>query len=101
MDKDIQIISVTNRRLLRDFIYLPRILHRDHSKWVPPIYAEEWKYFNPGKNPAYAYCDVELAICLFKNKLAGRIMGVINHRYNSIKRKKPPVFQILRALTTQ
>ena len=87
IDKDIQIISVTNRRLLRDFIYLPRILHQNHLKWVPPIYSDEWKYFNPGKNPAYAYCDVELAICLYKNKLAGRIMGVINQRYNSIKKE--------------
>jgi len=92
IDQDIQILSVTNRRLLRDFIYLPRILHLNHLKWVPPIYSEEWKYFNPGKNPAYAYCDVELAICLYKNKPAGRIMGTINHRYNSIKKEKTARF---------
>ena len=92
MENDIQIISVNNRQLLRDFIYLPRILHRNHSKWVPPIYSDEWKYYDRRKNPAYAYCDVELALCFYKNKPAGRIMGVINHRYNSIKKEKTARF---------
>jgi hypothetical protein len=91
-DNDIRIISIKNQRQLREFIYLPGILHRDHPKWVPPIYSEEWKYFNPKKNPAYAYCDVELALCLYKNIPAGRIMGVINHRYNSIKKEKTARF---------
>jgi hypothetical protein len=88
MDKDIQVVSVTSRKMLRDFIYLPRILHVNHLKWVPPIYSDEWNYFNPRKNPAHSYCDVEMAICLYHNKPVGRIMGAVNHRYNSVKQEK-------------
>ena len=72
--KDIQLAVVKNKNQLKAFIHLPEKLHKKHTKWVPPIYADEWKYYDAKKNLAYAYCDVILLLCYFKGKLSGRIM---------------------------
>ena len=45
--------EVKSRRDLRTFIGLPGEIDRDHARWVPPLEAEEWKYFQPGKNRAF------------------------------------------------
>lgn len=88
----IQIVKVENKKQLKDFIYLPQMLHKSHSKWVPPIYRDEWKYFNPKKNLAFTYCDVEMILCFLNKRPAGRVMGIINHRYNSMKNEKSARF---------
>jgi hypothetical protein len=45
----IEIKEVTTKRMMREFIHLPAKIHRNHSNWVPPIYMDEWTYFNPKK----------------------------------------------------
>lgn len=90
--KRIEILPVKTRSQLKEFIHLPAKLHKDHSKWVPPIYSQEWKYFNHKTNLAYSYCDVEMALAYYDNKLIGRIMGVINHKYNNLKNENTARF---------
>ena len=80
--------SVKNRGELRAFIHLPAKLHRRHEKWVPPIYAQEWKYLSPEKNKAFPYCDVVLALAVRDGKPEGRIMGIINRRSNELRQEK-------------
>ncbi len=90
--KSIEILPVKTRSQLKEFIHLPAKLHKDHSRWVPPIYKHEWKYFNHKTNIAYTYCDVELALAYYNNKLTGRIMGIINHKYNHLKNESSARF---------
>jgi hypothetical protein len=99
--KDIQLAAVKNKNQLKAFIHLPEKLHKKHTKWVPPIYADEWKYYDPKRNQAYAYCDVILVLCYYKGKLSGRIMGVINHRYNSLKNEKSARFCNFESINNQ
>ncbi|MDO8665902.1 MAG: hypothetical protein Q7J79_04770, partial [Gemmatimonadales bacterium] len=73
---------VRTRRDLKRFIYLPERLHRDHPKWMPPIYWDEWDYFNPRKNRAFGYCDTTLALAHRDGELVGRVMGIVNRRHN-------------------
>ncbi len=90
--KRIKILPVKTRSQLKEFIHLPAKLHRDHTRWVPPLYGQEWKYFNPKTNLAYAYCDVEMVLAYYNGKPAGRIMGIINHRYNQMKNENSARF---------
>lgn len=78
----IEIKEVKNRRDLRRFIHLPAAIHREHKNWVPPVYMDEWKFFNPGKNSAFNYSDTILLLAMKNGKPAGRIFGIINHKYN-------------------
>jgi len=86
--EDIIIKEVLTRKQLREFIYLPAKIHRNEPDWLPPIYLDEWGLFNRKKNRSYLYADAILLLAYRNNKPAGRIMGLINNRYNSIKNQK-------------
>ncbi|MFC1550407.1 hypothetical protein ACFL46_03865 [Candidatus Neomarinimicrobiota bacterium] len=79
---DIKILEITDRQGLEQFVRLPILIHKNHAKWVPPLYSEEFKYFDSEKNKAFSYCDTIMALAYQDNKAVGRIMGIINHRYN-------------------
>jgi hypothetical protein len=79
---NIEIKQVTDRHELRRFIHLPAKIHKGHKNWVPPLYIDEWQYFNPQKNKSFSYCDTVLLLAYRNGHAVGRIMGIINHRYN-------------------
>ncbi len=91
----ITIKEVKSRKDLREFIYLPEKIHATHKTWVPPLYFDEWKYFNPKKNKAFSYCETTLLLALREEQVVGRIMGIINNRYNSYKKEKTARFGYL------
>jgi len=91
----LDIREVKTRRDLRIFIKLPYKLHRSHVRWVPPLYSEEWKFFQPSTNLACSYSDTTLALAFENGKPVGRIMGIINHRYNKAKGEKQARFACL------
>jgi hypothetical protein len=64
------------------FLYLPEKLHKDHHNWIPPIYSDEARVFNPKKNRAFAYCDFVRVLAEKNGEVVGRISVVLNHRYN-------------------
>jgi GNAT superfamily N-acetyltransferase len=97
----IEIIPVSDKRTLRKFIMLPRLLHRNHANWVPPIYQDEWQYFNRKKNPAFEYCEINQALAYYDGYPAGRIMGVINHRYNDAKNAHNARFCLFESINNQ
>lgn len=90
-----EIREVKTRKDLKTFIYLPKKLHRGHINWVPPIYMDEWKYFDAKKNKAFSYCDTILLLAWKENRPVGRVMGIINHRYNEHRREKTARFGYL------
>ena len=79
---NIDILEVKNKKDLQKFIHLPAAIHKDHANWVPPIYLDDWEFFNPRKNKSFDSCDTILLLAYKNNKVAGRIMGIIHHKYN-------------------
>lgn len=84
----IEIKEVKSKKDLHRFIHLPAIIHEGHSNWVPPIYLDDRTFFNSSKNKAFEYCDTILALAYKNGKVVGRIMGIVNHRYNEIHQEK-------------
>ena len=91
----VQVKPVSSRRDLKRFIYLPADLHRSHPKWMPPIYMDEWKYYDPRKNKAFRYSDATLALAWKDGRLVGRVMGIINRRHNEMTRERTARFACL------
>jgi GNAT superfamily N-acetyltransferase len=81
---EIDVKEVTTRKELRDFIYLPERVHRNEPGWLPPIYMDEWELYDKKKNKSFGYADARLLIAYRDSKPVGRIMGLINRRYNEI-----------------
>lgn len=78
----VTIRKVENKKDLRLFIHLPAEIHKDHSNWVPPLYMDEWAYFNPKKNGLFDHCDHILLLAYKGEKCVGRCLGLISRDYN-------------------
>lgn len=81
---ELVIKEVLTRKDRRDFIYLPEKVHKNESEWLPPIYMDEWELYNKKKNKSYQFADAVLLIAYRDKKPVGRIMGLVNNRYNAI-----------------
>jgi hypothetical protein len=84
--------EVKSKKELRNFIHLPAAIHKNHSNWVPPIYMDEWEFFNPKKNKSFQSCDTILLLAYRAGKAVGRIMGIIHHKYNEKHKEKSARF---------
>lgn len=73
---------VDSHTRLKEFIFLPEKIYKGDSRWVPPMYVDEWNFHNPKQNKALEYSDVIRLVAYAHNQPAGRIMGIINHKYN-------------------
>jgi len=91
----LEIRPVKNRSDLKKFITLPERIHVNHSTWVPPLYLHEWQYFDPRKNSTFDYCDTLLLLACEGNEAVGRIMGIVNHRYNELRNERTARFGYL------
>jgi hypothetical protein len=94
----LQIQEVVSKSDLKEFIHLPEKLHKNHKNWVPPIYKDEWDYFNPRTNRAFSYCDTTIILARKKGVVVGRIMGIINHRKNEEKKERVARFSFFECL---
>jgi hypothetical protein len=94
----LQIQEVVSKSDLKEFIHLPEKLHKNHTNWVPPIYKDEWDYFNPRKNRAFSYCDTTKILAQKNGEVVGRIMGIINHRNNEEKKEKVARFSFFECI---
>jgi len=92
---EIVVKPVCSKGDLRKFIHLPAKIHKDHSNWIPPLYSDEWEFFNEKKNKSYEYSDVILLLAFRGKKLVGRVMGIINYKYNDQHKEKHARFNYL------
>ena len=83
----IAIQEVKSPKELKKFIHLPAAIHKNHSNWVPPIYMDEWTFFNPKKNKSFESCDTILLLAYRYSQAVGRIMGIIHYKYNEKHRE--------------
>lgn len=97
----VRLTPVAGKRELKRFIYLPEQLHKDHPLWMPPLYMDEWDYFNPKKNRAYGYCDTTMMLAEKDGRLVGRVMGIINHRHNDHVKEQTGRFALLESTDDQ
>jgi len=87
--------KVQSKKELRAFIHLPAKIHQNHPNWVPPIYMDDWEFFNPKKNKSFDSCDTVLLLAKRDDKVVGRIMGIIHRKYNEKHNEKNARFAFL------
>jgi len=92
---NIAVKAVCSKRDLRKFIHLPAQIHKDHPNWIPPLYSDDWEFFSASKNKSFEYSDVILLLAYRGKKLVGRVMGIINRKYNEQHKQKHARFNYL------
>jgi hypothetical protein len=93
--------EVLTRKDRREFIFLPEKVHKNEPEWLPPIYMDEWELYNKKKNKSYQYADAILLLAYRDKKPVGRIMGIINKRYNSINNEQHGRFCFMECFNDQ
>jgi hypothetical protein len=81
---EIIVKEAVSKKEVKEFIYLPEKIHKNEPEWLPPIYMDDKLLFDKKKNKSYKYADAILLLAYKDNKPVGRIMGIINNRYNQI-----------------
>jgi hypothetical protein len=76
--------EVTTKKEYKTFIYLPEKINKNHKNWLPPLYMDEKKFFDPKKNPSFQHCDYKMLLAHKDGEPVGRIMGIINREHNKI-----------------
>ena len=92
---EIVVKGVCSKSDLRKFIHLPAKIHRDHKNWIPPLYSDEWEFFSEKKNKSFEYSDVIMLLAYRGKKVVGRVMGIINYKYNELHKQKYARFNYL------
>ena len=98
---EVVVKQVKTKKEKKVFIYLPEKIHRNNPKWLPPLYSDEWSLFDEKNNKSYHYADTVLYIAYKDGKPAGRIMGIINKRYNEIHNEQNGRFCFMEAYEDQ
>ena len=77
----IELKEVVSRKELKQFIRFPFQHYQDDNYWVPPMIRGEMETLSSGSNPAFEHCETIMLMALCNGEPAGRIGGIINHRY--------------------
>ncbi len=97
----LKIEQVRTRKEMKEFIHLPAKIHKSHANWVPPVYMDEWPFFNPKKNKSFSYSDTVLFLAKNSSGIVGRVMGIINKKYNAEKNENDGRFCFLETYNDQ
>lgn len=74
--------KITTRKELKAFIRFNYELYKDCPYAVPDFLEDMLDTFNPKKNPAFEFCDVDYFMAYRDGKLVGRVAAIINHKAN-------------------
>jgi len=88
----VELVEAKRRGQIRDFVALPARIRRDHRGWVPPLRSEESRFLDSRKNLAHAYCTHVPVLAYRDGRAVGRIVGIVNHRYNEHRGEKTARF---------
>ena len=84
--------EVTDKQSLHTYIYLTQKLYKNIPNWVHPIYVDEWKFHDAKQNPSLSNADVVRVIAYRNGEAIGRIMGIINKKYNEQREEQTARF---------
>ena len=85
---EIKVREVISKRDLKSFVDFQFQLYDDNKYWVPPLKKEELFLLNRDKNPAFDFCETKYWLAYKDKKIAGRIAGIINYKFNEKFDKK-------------
>ena len=78
----IEIIPVTSRKELKQFVQFFYDLYRGNDYAVPYLFSDEMSTLEHDGNPSFECCEAEYFMAIKDGKIVGRVAAIINHRAN-------------------
>lgn len=79
----IDVVKVTSRKQMNDFIRLPYYIYKNCPQYVPDFEDDIRQLFNAKTNPAYDFSDIQPFVAYRNHVPLGRIVGIINRKANA------------------
>ena len=79
---EIRVVKVTDSRQMKAFVQLPERLYAGNRYYVPDLDSDIRDMFDPKKNTALKYADIQAFLAYRGDKVVGRIAGIINRNAN-------------------
>src|SRR6185295_17257053 len=73
----IDVIPVTDKAGLKEFIALPKRLYRGHKGYVAPLDMERGEVLSPKKNPYFTHAKAQLFLAKRDGKTVGRVSAQV------------------------
>ena len=71
--------EVSTKKEMKQFVTFPFSLYKNNDYWVPPIIKDEIANFDKTKNPVFEIADARFFLAYKNQKIAGRIVAIINN----------------------
>lgn len=78
----VEIVPVTGRSELNEFVDLPWKIYAEYPNWVPPLKAKVRHMLDLKRHPFWEFADRELYLARRGNETVGRIAAIINRNHN-------------------
>lgn len=79
----LQLIPVNNKTTAKQFLQVAVILYKNDPNWIRPLDKDIEEVFDPNKNKAFRFGEIERWILTDNNNLIGRIAAFVNKKYKS------------------
>lgn len=84
MNLKYKLIEVTNRKLVKEFLKMPKLLYKDDKNWIRPLDDDIEKIFNPGRNKNFKHGNaIRWVLYDLNNNLVGRIAAFYHGKERS------------------
>lgn len=95
---EIIVKEVKTKKDLKKFIAFADDLYKGNDCYVPTLHSDIKDMFDREKNGSYEYCDSIGVLAYKDNKVVGRLMGIINYKYNdkmNVKHLRFTLFDVI------
>lgn len=92
----IDIVPVSDKKLLKRFILLPERLHQGDLAYIAPLHMEREEALSP-KNPFFGHAKAQLWLAVMDGRDVGRISAQIDTLAQSLRPGSPGMFGMLAA----
>jgi len=88
----IEIVTVDNKSLLREFVRLPWKIYKSDKFWVPPLIVDQKKLFDKSKHPFFLHSSADFFLARRSGEFVGRIAAILNNNHNKFHSEKTGFF---------
>ncbi|MEO5651104.1 MAG: hypothetical protein ABIR03_14435 [Ginsengibacter sp.] len=88
----INILPVTEKRMLRKFIDFPHALYKDDKNYVPELFIAQRDLLTPGKHPFHEHSTIKMFLAIEGNVIKGRIASILNNKSNDFNKSNDGFF---------
>lgn len=93
--EDLKVVTVCNRRQMKDFVCVPKRIYSHCAQYVPDMERDIPSLFDSKKNSALEFSDIQPFIAYRKGEPVGRVVGIVNHKANKRWQVKNVRFSML------